>query len=165
MPVLFGAKRYYDKHLTIATLANSQSNLANFYKIVQEQEVISKNKNRVHRNILNELPFIKMELLKMEKTTEGKLGSIKRFDKVIFGIQEFFLQVESSITNLILVFVLDILSIFSSIGETDVMTNKEEYQMSLKRSRKDECSCVDASLGVCIDEQLIQVDKVSYGWI
>ena len=42
-------------------------------------------------------------------------------------MQEFFLQVESSVTNKILAFVMDILQIFSTIGEVDVMTSVDAF--------------------------------------
>ena len=80
-------------------------------------------------------------------------------------MEELFVQIESGVTNKILVFVLDILNTFSSTGETDVMTSPESFQESLARTRKDECPLTDASQGVTVDESRIKVNKVSFGVI
>jgi len=100
-----------------------------------------------------------------QKTHEGKLGSIIRYDKVMFGIQEFFVQIESSIVNNNLQFVMEILAIFSLKEEEDILAKPDDFKKSLTVQRKDLCPVIDASQGIVFDEKQINVDKVSFGMI
>jgi hypothetical protein len=45
------------------------------------------------------VPFIIFQVLMSNKTYEDRIGSVIRYDKIRFGIQEFFIQVESNIVN------------------------------------------------------------------
>jgi hypothetical protein len=68
LPVLIGAKRYYDKHLQIANEFISQSKLSTFYKIVDEvdirsQGIVGKNKSAAaQKQALRNIPFLMFEV-------------------------------------------------------------------------------------------------------
>ena len=91
------------------------------------------------------VPFVKVAMESSQKTHTGKLGTILRYEKVTFGIQEFFLQIESAIMNENFKLIMDIIDIFSESGEEDIMTNDEEYEKALHMQRRDQCDLVDAS--------------------
>ena len=91
------------------------------------------------------VPFLKFVVESSQKTHAGKLGTILRYETITFGIQEFFLQIESAIMNENFKLIMDIIDIFSESGEEDIMTNDEEYEKSLHMLRRDQCNLVDAS--------------------
>jgi hypothetical protein len=63
LPVLIGAKRYYDKHLQIANEFISQSKLSTFYKIVDEVDIVGKNKSAAaQKQALRNIPFLMFEV-------------------------------------------------------------------------------------------------------
>lgn len=80
-PVLLGPSRYYHKHLIHANIANSMSNLSNFYKIIQESEYKRKNSKP-----FQSIPFIVFEADKNSKSHKNKIGNLIRYEKLRFGI-------------------------------------------------------------------------------
>lgn len=91
------------------------------------------------------VPFLKFVVESSQKTHAGKLGTILRYETITFGIQEFFLQIESAIMNENFKLIMDIIDIFSESGEEDIMTSEEEYEKSLHMFRRDQCNLVDAT--------------------
>jgi hypothetical protein len=59
----------------------------------------------------------------------------------------------------------DITGVFSSEQTSDVITSQEAYITSEGRKRRDECVIADASQGVVIEEDQLQLDKISFGSI
>ena len=101
-----------------------------------------------------------------EKVTEGRVGSIVRYDKIRVGMQELFIQVESTILNDNLKFVMETLGIFNYKVDPDEMATKDEFKKSLTKYRREYCESVDASKGVQFDDSQIKADsKISFGMI
>ena len=59
-----------------------------------------------------DIPFLLLKLEMSEKKYQGKRGSIKRFENIKFGMQEFFISVEETVLNSSLNFFNEISSIF-----------------------------------------------------
>lgn len=58
-------------------------------------------------------PFIKLDVDMSQREHKGKIGTIVRYDKILFGVQEFFISIESAIVNENFKLVMDIINIFS----------------------------------------------------
>ena len=90
MPVVMGAKQYYEKNLEKASEANMQSNLSKFIKIVQDTDIKKEKRRLLGRNRSQEddsipkPPFIVFYVDMNEKSHEDKIGSIIRYEKVQF---------------------------------------------------------------------------------
>ena len=84
-----------------------------------------------------------------------------------FGMQEFFIQIESNILNDNLKFVQETLQIFMIESEEDKVPNSNDvdFEKALQQKRKDACPMVDASNGVKFDASKISVDKMSFRFI
>ena len=88
MPVVMGAKQYYEKNLEKASEANMQSNLSKFIKIVQDTELKKEKKRYLRRNRSQEddtqekPPFIVFYVDMNAKSHAEKIGSIIRYEKV-----------------------------------------------------------------------------------
>ena len=100
-----------------------------------------------------------------DKTISDTLGKLRHYEEITFGIQELYLQIETAIILKILGFVQTIVGTVSSQSEEDVISTQLAFADSMKNNRQKECTVVDASKGVSVDFDLIQVDKVSFGQI
>lgn len=60
----------------------------------------------------HDAPFLLLSVSKSERRFQGKVGSIVRFDSVHLAMQEFFVQVETSIMESNLSFILEIIGLF-----------------------------------------------------
>ena len=93
MPVLFGSKNYYDKRISVFDgRAGKSSTISDAFKQVLPQDC-KQDENQQRQ------PFMKSYFEMSTKTQKGKLGSIVRYDHIFFGMQEFFIQVETTIVN------------------------------------------------------------------
>ena len=100
-----------------------------------------------------------------QKSYQDRIGSIVRYDKIRFGIQEFFIQVESNILNDNLNFVKETLNIFNYQSDEDLISKPDDYVKAMAMRRKELCPTVDASNGVQFDEKQISADKISFGYL
>ena len=46
MPVVIGARQYYDKHLQVASLGNLQSNLSTFYRVIEDENMYKRKRKK-----------------------------------------------------------------------------------------------------------------------
>ena len=168
--MVIGAKHYYEKNLQRASGADMQANLSQFIKIVPDAE-IRKGRRRGRARGGEEAdpdetpPFIVFYVDMSAKSQAGRLGSTIRYERVQFVMQEFFIQVESSILNDNLKFVMETLSTFSYEAEEDEISTEAAFLKARAQRRRELCPGVDASRGVVFDESQAQVDKVSFGVI
>ncbi len=111
------------------------------------------------------IPFITLEILQTGKSQKNKLGQIIRYEKIIFGIQEFFIQIETSIVNDNLKMVMELLNIFSEQIDEERISTKEDFDKKMDMPRTDLCSLLDASKGLVFDETSVNADKISFNTI
>jgi len=62
-------------------------------------------------------------------------------------------------------FVLEILDTFSLQSDAEKMTSDEDFKKSKDQDRREMCVSVDAKHGVVFDQDQLQVNKISYGYI
>lgn len=79
-------------------------------------------------------------------------------------MQEFFIQVETTIVNDNIKFFIEILDLFGS-HEDEIQATDEQYEECTKITREQTCSMLDASQGIVLDESQTQFDKISFGII
>jgi hypothetical protein len=111
MPVLLGAKDFYDKGVNVASRSQSGFNLAHAYKLVQDEDMKPVEVDGGGR-ALDRLPFFRFNFIMSEKTQAGKIGSVIRYDNIQLRILEFFLQVETTILNDNIKFIFEVLDLF-----------------------------------------------------
>ena len=126
MPVLIGAKDFYDKNIIAASKAQTGFNLANAYKLVKDEDMKQREVDGGGQ-VLERLPFLRFNFLKSEKTQAGKIGSVVRYDSIQFRLLEFFLQVETTILNDNLKFIFEILDLFGKQSEVEILASDEEF--------------------------------------
>jgi hypothetical protein len=124
MPVLLGSKHFYDKNL-ICRKDMQNFDETDFYKMVDEKQLRRK-KNLSDLNKFD-IPFILMKLEMSDKKYQDKRGSIKRFENIKFGVQEFFIVVEETVLNSSINFFKEISSIFKEHIHNDVK-NKDDLK-------------------------------------
>ena len=79
-------------------------------------------------------------------------------------MQEFFIQVETTIVNDNIKFFIEILDLFGK-REDEIMATDESYEECMTITREETCNMLDASQGIIFDESQIQFDKISFGII
>ena len=136
------------------------------YRMVEDGELKPPELDR-NGNELPRLPFMRFNFMMSKKTQENKLGSIVRYDSIYFGMQEFFLQIETTILNDNMKFFVQVLDVCGQKEDSEILVEDEakERQRMMKLSRDDNCPFLDASKGIDFNESLFQFDKISFGII
>jgi hypothetical protein len=111
------------------------------------------------------VPFLFFKMKRSTKTHGDRIGSVIRYDKVAFGIQEFFIQVETNIVNNNLALCMEILNVFSIQNEEEKMTTDDEYKKAFEVGRAGLCGTLDARRGVVFDATQLKVEKIYFGVI
>ena len=78
------------------------------------------------------------------------MGSIVRYDSIYFGMQEFFLQIETTILNDNIKFFVEVVEVFGQKEDTEILVQDEEKESKRmqKLSRDDTCPFLDATKGI-----------------
>lgn len=170
MPVILGAARYYEKSVELAREDRIHKSIAEFYRSILDKDLHNlskydkaKPKQRKRAETKREkieqqaaIPFLKFKLKKNVQTHANKIGSIIRFEYIQFGMQEFFIQVETSILNDNLKLVFSIINNFSVQDEDEkVCRDADEWEKALLVPRGGRCPLLDASQGVVFDASQI----------
>ena len=79
------------------------------------------------------------------------MGSIIRYESIYFGIQEMFLQVETTILNDNIKFIIEVLKVFGEKEDAEHMASDEGYMIFMNQSREQTCNMIDASKGIVFD--------------
>ena len=155
-PVLLGAKDYYDKKIYVAGqhLYDRQirNNLATAFRSVQPEDFKERERDK-HGKVLERLPFLRANFLMNKKTQENKLGAIVRYESIYFGMQELFIQVETTILNDNIKFIIEVLKVFGEKEDGEEIASEEGYLIFMDMSREQTCSLIDASKGIVFDEK------------
>ena len=82
-------------------------------------------------------------------------------------MQEFFLQIETTIMNDNIKFFVEVLDVFGQKEDSEVLVQDEDQELKhiIKLSRDDICPFLDASKGIDFNDNLFQFDKISFGII
>ena len=70
-----------------------------------------------------------------QKQRENRIGSIIQYNKIRFGILDFFISIETSILNNNLKFAMEVMSVFSLKNDSEIIATKEEFAKSLTKNR------------------------------
>jgi hypothetical protein len=141
MPVLLGSKDYYDKNLIVSGKSKNhrgKCNLAHSFLLVEEEDLKDKECDK-EGNELERLPFLKSHVIMNKKTQEHKLGQIVRYESIYFGMQEFFIQVETTILNDNIKFLIEVMDVLGQKEDGEMLASEEEYERQLLYSRDQIC--------------------------
>ena len=94
LPVLMGPSEFYSKNLI-----NQDSHLEDEKDFFLEVEPSQLKKSMEKSKKMYDIPFILVKLEMSDKKFPGSRGSIKRFEHIKFGMQEFQLSLEDQIIN------------------------------------------------------------------
>ena len=109
MPVVAGARQLYGPHLEAA----EDDRLDQLYKGIDASQRKQETEEEGNQSCEAQyIPFLLLSVSKSERRFEGKIGSIVRFDAVHLAMQEFFVQVETSIMESNFSFILQIIALF-----------------------------------------------------
>ena len=167
MPVLFGAMKLFPKYLL-----QKQKQKTEKYELLQafndfdfeiNEEAKTEEEKRIQKNIDMALkhPFVMVLIEKKEKQYDGIAGSIVRYDKVHFAVQEFFISAETQIILKNRHFILSILKLLD-FSQADLHNAEQIEQNELNENLKWEechykksheiCPAVNGSQGMTFDD-------------
>jgi hypothetical protein len=94
LPVVLGAKDYYDKKIYVAGQhlydVHMRNKLSTAFRSVEQEDLKERERDK-HGKVLERLPFLRTNFLMNKKTQENKLGAIVRYESIFFGMQELFI--------------------------------------------------------------------------
>jgi hypothetical protein len=132
MPVLLGSKNFYDKKIFVhGEDFGAKFNLSHAFRLFEKHDLKERETDK-HGNELDRLPFLRTNFIMNKKTQVGKIGSIVRFDSIYFGMQEFFIQVETTILNDNIKFIIEVLSVFGQKEVGEVLASEEGFEVFMK---------------------------------
>lgn len=173
LPVLFGQKHYYDRNIIVASKGAppgasaakiDKGTLSHAYRLVLDEDLMPQQYDK-HGNELERLPFVRFNFVMSKKRRPNKVGSIINYKTIYFGMQEVFLQAETTIVNDNIKFLVEILALLGQTADHEVMATDESYERALAIPREETCAALDASHGIVFDERLAKYDKISFGII
>lgn len=146
MPVLLGAKVFFDKHVNVHGRATDDMkfNLSHAYRNLLASDLKEEERDR-NGHVAERTPFLRASFMISKKTQEGKLGAIIRYDSIYFAMQEIFLQVETTILKDNFKFVLETLKVFGRKEEQTESASRRNFSYYLEQSREQTCQKIDAS--------------------
>lgn len=116
---------------------------------------------------VSKIPFIIVTVVKNTKQYENKIGQIVRFDEIHCAMQEFQVSMNTGMIINIAKFMVQTMYLFNQeddMNYVNELTNMQ-FEESSQKKVHEICPLMDATKGVHIDEEAMNVNKLSFGII